>query len=660
MSNAFVLPKQAPLNSAGRVYPGAKAYFYRTGTNTPKQVFEDAAHATPFVQPVEANLGGTFPVVYLDTSDYEYRVTLTTSGDALIYTTDNVGGRLTQDEFDAFLSNVTADQLGQVLYFRTAGEIAASVTPTRYQFVPGDVRRYCTAVETNHEAAFIAAHAANEVIYAPAGTWNVDHFVIETDGRRFRTDGFATIVKQRLGNLNRRTIEVCASNITIDDIKVEGNIATATGEQQAGVFVSGNNPNGTNANIQNIRLGNIWGENIRGDVLEIAAPAGFTTTGVTFGVVRGTNVYRNVVSIVGASYITGVGITTDGGCGYETFDIEPNVGGTPSTDITIGWIRGGNVQCAPPSAGTLAQRIRIGSADLNPAYQPNSTPGYSEGGSSYAVQIRNAVNLRNTIGFSIGYLKMRNHSHFGLQYIYNGGETRGRNIHIGYLDASGVGASEVTINALLEVANIETLTIDDGEVSLQTVGDYVMAGSSATRDNSVIVNRMKLDGTLIRFGSNCRFSQILRDDTNNAVLIRECDRVVLESSNITAPVFITNVTGLTVLSSAVTCSGTYLNGTNSNLSFINCSGGLASILAGSATYDPPSLADGAGATTTLTMTGLALGDYITHYAFSLDLQGISLTPYVSAANTGSFRFQNESGGLLDLASGTLKAKGAKA
>lgn len=76
---------------------------------------------------------------------------------------------------------------------------------------------------------------------------------------------------------------------------------------------------------------------------------------------------------------------------------------------------------------------------------------------------------------------------------------------------------------------------------------------------------------------------------------------------------------------------------------------------GSATYDPASLADGAGATTTVTVTGAKLGDYASA-TFSLDLQGITLTAWVSAANTVSVRFQNESGGTLDLASGTLRAR----
>lgn len=83
---------------------------------------------------------------------------------------------------------------------------------------------------------------------------------------------------------------------------------------------------------------------------------------------------------------------------------------------------------------------------------------------------------------------------------------------------------------------------------------------------------------------------------------------------------------------------------------------LSALLSGSATFDPPSLASGAGATTTLTVTGAALGDEVTSVSFSLDLQGITVTAWVSAANTVSVRFQNGTAGVLDLASGTLRAR----
>lgn len=77
-------------------------------------------------------------------------------------------------------------------------------------------------------------------------------------------------------------------------------------------------------------------------------------------------------------------------------------------------------------------------------------------------------------------------------------------------------------------------------------------------------------------------------------------------------------------------------------------------LVGTATYDPGNLVDAAGVTTTVTVTGAVLGD-LCLVSFSLDLQGITLTSYVSVADTVSVRFQNETGGAIDLGSGTLKA-----
>ena len=79
---------------------------------------------------------------------------------------------------------------------------------------------------------------------------------------------------------------------------------------------------------------------------------------------------------------------------------------------------------------------------------------------------------------------------------------------------------------------------------------------------------------------------------------------------------------------------------------------LSNVKAGSTTFNPASLLDGVGETTTLTIIGAVLGDYAIA-SFSLDLQGILLTAYVSAADTVSVRLQNETTGTIDLASGTL-------
>lgn len=78
-------------------------------------------------------------------------------------------------------------------------------------------------------------------------------------------------------------------------------------------------------------------------------------------------------------------------------------------------------------------------------------------------------------------------------------------------------------------------------------------------------------------------------------------------------------------------------------------------LIGSTVYDPPNLVDGAGVVTTVACAAAALGD-MAICSFSLDQQGLILSAYVSSANVVSVRFQNETGGAIDLASGTLSVK----
>ncbi len=81
---------------------------------------------------------------------------------------------------------------------------------------------------------------------------------------------------------------------------------------------------------------------------------------------------------------------------------------------------------------------------------------------------------------------------------------------------------------------------------------------------------------------------------------------------------------------------------------------LGGLLVGSATFNAANLADGAGETTTITVTGAALGDFAL-VSFGVDVAGMTVTAYVSAADTVSVRVQNESGGAVDLASTTIRA-----
>jgi hypothetical protein len=78
-------------------------------------------------------------------------------------------------------------------------------------------------------------------------------------------------------------------------------------------------------------------------------------------------------------------------------------------------------------------------------------------------------------------------------------------------------------------------------------------------------------------------------------------------------------------------------------------------LSASATWDPPSVANGASTATTISVPSAALGDTV-NASFSLSLGGLSLSAQVSAADTVQVRLSNNSGAPVDLASGTIRVQ----
>ena len=76
--------------------------------------------------------------------------------------------------------------------------------------------------------------------------------------------------------------------------------------------------------------------------------------------------------------------------------------------------------------------------------------------------------------------------------------------------------------------------------------------------------------------------------------------------------------------------------------------------AGSATWDPGEVAVGAKVSTTVTVSGAALGDFALA-SFSLDVQELSLTATVSATNTVEIVLANNTAAAVNLESGTVRA-----
>lgn len=74
----------------------------------------------------------------------------------------------------------------------------------------------------------------------------------------------------------------------------------------------------------------------------------------------------------------------------------------------------------------------------------------------------------------------------------------------------------------------------------------------------------------------------------------------------------------------------------------------------SVVWDPPNVANGAGATSpSLTVTGAAFGDFV-DVGVPVNLAALVCTGYVSAANTVNIRIHNGTGSAVNLASGTWR------
>ena len=79
-----------------------------------------------------------------------------------------------------------------------------------------------------------------------------------------------------------------------------------------------------------------------------------------------------------------------------------------------------------------------------------------------------------------------------------------------------------------------------------------------------------------------------------------------------------------------------------------------SLLYGSATYDPPSIAAGAETTTTVTVTGAALGD-LARASFSID-SALKISARISSAGFATVTFRNDTVAAIDPPSGTLSVE----
>lgn len=165
-SRLFFLPFRPALDANGVIVPGARLFFYVSGTSVPQAPFSDAALTIPLENPVAANAAGVWPQIYLDPAA-TYRVLLR----------DANGGVL--NEVDPYVPGVAGEGIpgGNVL---STGPAVALPT---------------TQVDTGTNLVIVDSY--NEPGTAGAGAWQVG----ETDASFVDTIAAKKTANKRVARL---------------------------------------------------------------------------------------------------------------------------------------------------------------------------------------------------------------------------------------------------------------------------------------------------------------------------------------------------------------------------------------------------------------------------------------------------------------------------
>jgi hypothetical protein len=207
-----------------------------------------------------------------------------------------------------------------------------------------------------------------------------------------------------------------------------------------------------------------------------------------------------------------------------------------------------------------------------------------------------------------------------------------------YNDVSGISTSGGTVTKFsLNAASVgnftdsldyESKTIASGAVTKNfrnvpmTIVDT--EGGAASDDLDTVTGLLRGDALSVRISSGARDVNL----TNAGNLRQPFPRLLTDSGQIQS----------------------YVNNGSQNVT-----PDYGRILFGSKTYDCPSLAAGASTTTTVTVTGAALGDFVMSVSFGVDTQGLDIEWEVSTTDTVFLRIHNHTGGTIDLASTTVRA-----
>ena len=376
------------------------------------------------------------------------------------------------------------------------------------------------------------------------GTYIVDHLNLD-DNSKIITSGYRTKLKQKVGVVaGTRILSVIGSNVVVDEMTYEGNIATDTGEQNHAVIVFS-----ASKTISNVWIKGIKATDIRGDGLYIGGNTSYNPQNIVIGNIYSQNCIRNGVSITGGKNIKIDNIIALQ-CGVIGVDFESDTQGGAIKNVIVGNIITSNMGVFAAGTGyPYVESVKIGNITLRRSYM-NSTPDYPN-----ALNTDNdGITFRNAKNIEIESIDIDGFDRHAVFFNISGGDRYSDNVTIKNLTVANCSLTDVTYNSYINVAGCNVVKINNINSTVQTgAGKELIKGTSKTANeqNVIIENATHTGGRFAYlcglyaknikatsdvgvFGSLKQLSKIQNSTLTGATyLVTYSDNVIFEGDTIT-------------------------------------------------------------------------------------------------------------------------------
>lgn len=684
----FILPPRAT-NANGATLSGAKLYFYETQGLVPADVFTTADLDVAHSFPVEADAGGLFAPIYLDPA-VTYRAILKTSAGVSLQDIDPYNnadgsvGNVTLDQFGgvadanasgagtdntpawllckAYLQSV-ADALDGNEYYKSIPAVrlnrggyyfsdAIDLTDGIYQFIG-----YGPGVSTGGgNTTFWFASGKNGFIFQSWDTLGVSGSTANTP------KGSAGTLVQDITCISKGGTVGAAQHGFLIKAPVTLTRCTAYNFGGNGFYVAADVIYAGNANCW--KMHDCWG--IYNGGSGFFADGGDSNAGnnIGFNAIANREWGINDSSFLGNNHIgyhtsgngiagAGPGWTVTASAGSsvhylgDLYRVIPGQHVGASTNAPTGlatsntwwkWISTGTATTLYPTWSSGAVYVSGGAVYSDDANSKSLFgPGYMEGDQMPGwLDSTRSLAMGGFQGFSKG-AHLNAHDGYVIANAFRTGVAFGAGALYSF-----VGTVDDTSGDLLQFGH-STILADNYRLTMDSVGDLIFTYQNATHT----IYRLTGPGTTQQFGRGV------------AQPYKFCPtEIMLNGISLTfgaaAPTTDPHALGEYVFNN--------LGTTTKERGWRCVTAGTPGTweadyreLYGSVTYDAPSVAASGTTTTTITVTGAALGDIAT-CSFGVSLVGLVASAYVSTSNTVTVVLFNPTVGAIDLASTTIRAK----